>query len=282
MNIQELISQLQDSDKVKRITAAEKLGESLSAEAIEPLILSLDDKDSEVRYAVLKSISKFEDERIPSVFMKALKDKTWYVRCEAAIELEQILNENSPSVLEFLYVNDPEKLSKLSTAFALVNLNRDGEKKYQKFILSQLSDEDKSIRIHAAMMLGDLKEPGILGQVQKVFQEQDDEAQSAIILSMSNYHTSDVEDWLLDLLKHRKSSVRSTVAKVLEGFDSDKVVSQLIEALNDEHKDVRSSSAITLGNLQKEEAIQALIEKLKDPNDDVVYYSKEALGKIGI
>ncbi len=284
MDIGKLIEDLKNPDIMTRMHAAEKLGKSNSIGVLEPLISSLTDSNSEVRYAVVKSLGNFKDKRVLNLLIKSLKDLAWYVRVEAGVILEKVLRDkNQSSILEFLFQNDPHKLSKLYSAFGLIMLTKDSEKKCLKFILSLLNDDDKNVRINAAAILGDIDDYTVVDTLFLSFDdEEDDEVKEAMLYALSNYPIKKVELWLIKNLRNTKSSIRSIIVQVLGNFKSETSVPKLIEMLNDDDSYVRSCAAIALGNIGKDVAIQPLIERLKDPDNDVVYYSKEALGKIGI
>ena len=282
MNIEQFIKDLKSHDKLIRMQAAENLGLTGSKQAIEPLIHALNDVDSEVRYAVVKSLSHFSDERISNILLNLLKDSAWYVRSLVALTLERNLKDNSQSLLEFLFQNDPNQLSKIYAAFSLVILDKDPEKNYLKFILKKINDDNKTIQLQAINMLGEVNNESVIDILIKHFEKLDNEGKEATIYTLSQYKNEKVEKWLLTHLKVQDALIRVTVAKVLEGFKSAEVIEKLIESLNDESSLVRSAIAITLGNIGDEIAIQPLIERLKDSDQDVVYYSKEALNKIGI
>ncbi|HEO65366.1 MAG TPA: HEAT repeat domain-containing protein [Spirochaetes bacterium] len=282
MNIDELIQDLKNPDSLKRMEAAEELGRSRENQAIQPLISSLNDTDAEVRYAVVKSLGQFEDDSITRAVMNSLKDPAWYVRAQAGVILENNIAENSQSILEFLFQNDPHKLSKLCVAFSLVTLEKDNEKTYLKFILDLLNDDDLNVRIHAATILGDLGDSSVVDTIMKSFESQNLSVKQAMIHTLSHYYSAEVEKWLSAILNEDNVELKSSVIQAYEMFASDFAVSQLILSLSDENPYIRSCAAIALGNTNNESAIQPLIERLKDPDHNVVYYSKKALGKIGI
>ncbi len=282
MNIDKLIQELKNPDSLKRMEAAEKLGQLSPNQAIESLISSLTDTNPEVRFAVIKSLGQFEDENITRAIMNSLKDPAWYVRAQAGIVLENSIPETSQSILEFLFQNDPHKLSKLCVAFGLVTLEKDNEKTYLGFILDLLNDDELNVRIHAATLLGEIGDSSVADTIMKQFDFQDLSVKQAMIQTLSHYYNAKIEKWLAPILNDDNIELKCSVIQAYEQFASDFAVSQLLVSINDENPYIRSCAAIALGNIANERAIQPLIEKLKDPDHNVVYYSKKALGKIGI
>ncbi len=283
MNLDKLIKELKAPEPIKRMQAAEKLGKLNYPPVVDYLIDSVNDENPEVRYYVINALKRFKDKRVPAVIAQLLKDPIWYVRIKSGLILEDNLKkENKSSILEFLYKNDNNKLSKLYSAFAIITMNKDYDKKYADFILSLLKNNDINIRINAVSVLGSIKDYNCLDQLILLFNEQDDQVKEAIVYAMSNYTCEKVELWLYSLLKYKNHRIRSATVKVLGGYKKKSTVSKLITALNDENSYIRSEAAVALGNLGSKKAIQPLVKKLNDKDKNVVYYTKKALEKIGI
>ncbi|MDH4130132.1 MAG: HEAT repeat domain-containing protein [Spirochaetota bacterium] len=282
MNIEKFIKDLKDPESSKRMQAAENLGKIEQKEAIDPLISSINDTNGEVRYAIVKALDHYNGDRISNILLQLLKDNEWYVRFQSGLILEKKLNGKNLSILEFLYNNDPHKLSKLCAASALIALDQDPEKKYFKFILNLLNDDDNAIRIQAVNFLSEIGDQSSVEKIIEEFNNQNKEVKLIMISILSKFQNNKIENWLIGLIDNADPDFKEMIIKGLGNFNSDLAVSQLIKLLDDDNSYIKSLSAITLGNLGNSLAIEPLIKKLDDPDQDVVFYSKEALSKIGI
>ena len=85
--LQHLIESLNDHDTEVRIAAAGALGKIGDKKAINPLMQRLNDPDEteNVRIAVLRSLGSFDDPRIIDVNIKMLQDKSPYVKWYAVL-----------------------------------------------------------------------------------------------------------------------------------------------------------------------------------------------------
>ena len=290
MKYKQAIEDLQNSDKIRRMEAAEYLGNMGTDETLNHLLNALGDKDSEVRYMVVKGISHFNNNRVLRELMKSLKDPVWYVRTLAGIELEKKLGKESESILEFFIENDPSKLSKLFSIYALLMLNPSKSKDYIGTILNYLRDSEEEIKVQSLMILGDIGRlddklsSDLLKELLKALKDKRSNVKKAAIKALLKLKTDGVKNYLLKMIKEEKNEeVKGLLIRSLEFFGREEIDELLIRCLEDKSEHVQASAIVVLGNLYSEKGMHALIKKLKkEKNKNIRIYMEDALKKIGI
>jgi len=87
---EELTVQLGSTDWVKRVSAAQRLGECKDSRAVEPLTARLGDRDQDVRRAACEALRKLGDARSVEPLIAQLGDKGSQVRQAACEALERL------------------------------------------------------------------------------------------------------------------------------------------------------------------------------------------------
>ena len=103
---------------------------------------------------------------------------------------------------------------------------------------------------------------------------------AAEVISNIYYQFKDIEDKLVESVKGKDRTVRSSIADVFGVIGDRKGVEMLISMLKDVDIYVRERAVKALGNIGSEEAVEPLIESLKG-QESVTRRAVEALGKIG-
>ena len=191
---------------------------------VEGLIKALKDKDYLIRKEAARALKKVGDERAVDSLIDSLRYKSWH---------------SDYVVLNSVRENSAEALGKIGDPRAVPYL-----------IQSMQDDPDEEVRLKAAWALGEIGDP---------------EAVDALIISLED------ESW----------SVRRTAANALGMIGDHRAVPSLINALEDSDWHVRKYAAVSLGKMQDERAIPILLEAMDDEDADVRWKAMLALGKLG-
>jgi HEAT repeat protein len=112
----ELVKALNNIDPIIRCKAAIALGNIKNNEAIEGLLIALQDKDPNVRWRVVKSLGEMEMDknRVTGGLIGALLDENYKVRVNAAMSLEKICSASSLSCIWEAWGKKPEWFLKVT------------------------------------------------------------------------------------------------------------------------------------------------------------------------
>ncbi|GJJ67714.1 bilin biosynthesis protein [Entomortierella parvispora] len=259
--IQSLIATLKDDDSEVKSSAASALGKqsSLPESAIQTLIATLKDDDSGVRSSAASALGKqslLPESAIQSL-IATLKDYNWSIRSSAAEVLSKLssLPESAIQSLITMLEDDDEDVRD-SAAEVFGKRSSLPESAIQSLITS-LKDDYCGVRFSAAEALGkqsSLPEPAILS--------------------------------LAATLKDDDENVRSSAAEALGNQSSlpESAVQSLVTSLKDDDWDVVSSAAFALDKQSSlpESAFQSLVTALKDDDKNVRSSAAEALGNVSL
>jgi HEAT repeat protein len=173
-DIPALIKALRYNDFEVQTNAAQALG-SLGIEGINEIILTLKDKDRDIRLGLIEALSMIRDQRAVPPLVGLLNDKSSEVRWETAIALGEIGGLDAISPLKNA-LSDPDKYVRYGAASALSKLGwipvSDEEKAFYYVGMQEwqsvkdcgpaaisalslvLHDQDSSVRIEAIGVLG--------------------------------------------------------------------------------------------------------------------------------
>lgn len=221
---------------------------------VEGLIRALKDKDYLTRKEAARALKRVGDERAVNALIESLRYKSWHsdyvilstVRENSAEALGKIMDTRAIPALIQAMEDDPDEEVRLKAALALGEL---GDEKAVDALITALEDSNWSVRRTAANALGRIG---------------DDRAVPYLIKTLED------KDW----------HVRKYAAVSLGKMRDKKAIPVLLEAMDDEDADVRWKAMLALGNLG-ESAVPPLIKTLKHKNWRVRAKSAEVLGKIG-
>jgi len=265
-----LIAALKDKrmDRYVHEAAAEALGKSGDARAIEPLIAALKDEDTDVRRYATKSLGEIG---IPAVelLIAALKDEDRVVRRGAVKTLGELKDARAVEPL-IAVLKDKNKYVREAAAEALGNLM---DARAVEPLIGALKDKDADVCRKAAETLDKIGwKPGQneAGAAYWIGKRDWEECIRIGVLAIEP---------LIAVLKDRDWCVRKAATEALGKIGDARAIESLLAALKDEDENVRIKAAEALGNIGDARAVEPLIAALK--NQDVREVATEALGKIG-
>jgi HEAT repeat protein len=239
-----LLNELQDSDSLVRLRAAEALSKLGGETVVLALPKALKHQDFSSRGIMIEALCKWDREAAIPELLKALEHQRSIVRsrvaealgilkCEVAIpELLKVLEDQDPSVRE----SAAKALGKLGSETAIPGL------------LKALEDQDSCVRLNVAEALGRLGSKAAVPE-------------------------------LLKALKDRNYEVRRTAAFVLGNLGNEAAIPVLIEALVNQDS---YYAAEVLGNLGSEAVIPSLLNIIERYQDyEVRECAAKVLVKLG-
>lgn len=269
--------------------------------SIEPLIRTANDKNSDIRYYSILTLSRLKNIRALETFLEALKDQDLRIREQAAKILfeMQIKDERSiEPLIMMLKENDLYKYNeiyKFEEGIAEKLLKLIG-KPAHKPLIKALNSDYLIIRKNAAKILGDLNISSgneILALLKKFNIEEFCTSNNITNLQINNMQyyihmfgllkdSLAVKDLILALkcMSIQKNyELMEAVVDALSNIGKP-AVDNLIEILKDKDGIVRLYAAEILGNINDIRAVEPLIFSLDDQYNDVMSNVAEAIRKI--
>lgn len=148
-DVRGLIGALEHSDEMIRRRAAEALGQLESPEALEPLIVALNDPIPNVRAEATYSLGKLGDSRAKDPLVTVLNDKDKLVRRAAAISLGKLRDHRAVAYLISLLNEEDEQ--------AVFLLGESGELVATSSLIGLLQSKKYEVCAVAAEALGKLR-----------------------------------------------------------------------------------------------------------------------------
>lgn len=224
-----------ETDAIHRLRMIRALAELSEPGALLVLLQCADDRDEDVRQAVVGILGHYDDSLAHDAVEKALSDPSENVRIEAVFALgrqggravviqlvRQMQTENSEKVRETVLC----KLAKLDYSAA------------ESFLRKDLRSENKETRLRAAVLLAEQNDPL---------------ARDILWLSMD-----DADEW-----------ARALAVYGLGRLGDNTALAKLVDALQDSDPDVRVAAAESLGQLGDPMALPALRAALYDVYPEV-------------
>ena len=215
------LRKLKSEDKWTRKRAAEKLGKSGNAKAVEPLINLLNDRDSDVRREAAYALKVLGYEPIDPLqqVLLFIASRDW----SNVVKLGAVAVEPLIATLK----DDSDSFVKSKVAEALAEI---GDARAIELLVITLQEYwDWSVRCKAAEALGKIGDEGTV-------------------------------DPLIIELKDKDANVRKAAVKALGKIGNERAVKPLIAALKDWDLDVRVEATEALGKIGTPEAKHALLE----------------------
>ncbi len=296
-----LIPLLQDADSNVRFAASDSLGKlfwfpetdedkanfcvahhewdkcvALGEPALKPLLIALEDKDTEIRAKASNALMLMEwqpaDEKEAGKLCAAQHD---WKKCielgEPAIEPVAYELSHSKSHIKVAAANTLGKIAKPDVIPALANA---------------LQDEDQEVRVEAVKALGKIKTPQSLNALIAAL----DNSNRLVRVEAANVLESEVEafrnledehtlDALINALNDNNRNVRKIAARMLGKFKDSRATIPLIKALEDREFEVREEASLALKNIKDPQAIEPLVQALKSNNPEVRAHVVTTLGE---
>ncbi len=289
-----LIQDLESSSHETRLDTVSELGE-IGEPAADALIKKLGAKDSkpgDMNNYIILALLETGDERAADVLIRSLdkgeelfgqNETEKYEGGEISEEMLQAVEAKVETLRKYLadslddeYGTEADALvqalnSKEQDADIYVNIalseysgEETGDKNETERLVHALKSGKGSIRIAAALALGELEEKSAVEPMLQILTRDYPLQRSSAALSLGMIGDERAVETLLKELKADKDkNVRSGSALALGKIGEERAVSLLIQRLGDKKADVRGSAALSLGMIGDETAVEPLIEVLE-------------------
>ena len=256
-NINELVTQLQDSSPDVRSGAVEALAKSGGLEAVALLITALQDESELVRGRALQGLKDIGPPAVPLLIV-ALKNPDPQIRRKASCVIDNIGYE----------LKDIEDFRAVEP------------------LIDALKDSTSVVRSHSVAALGKIGGPQAFPAVISALKTE--AVRSALDIGVcyraieaTHRLGETAAGVLIPALKHPDKAIRRKTATLLGKTGEAGAVDLLIGALKDKHPRVRSRAAHALGRIGNPAAVEPLTVALKDTAPNVRINALHALGKFG-
>ena len=251
--VDKLINQLKSDNPEVRKEAAEGLthikGHIKAASAVEPLIATLKDKDSGIRYNAAHALGKIGDNRaVGPLIAVLLKDIDGSVRASAAEALGHIGDKGAVEPL-ILALKDTSEGVRYSVAHALGML---GDKRAVDPLIVALNDSCTYVRWNAAEALGKIRDKKAAEPLIAALKDANPDVRRLAANALSELGEENAVEVFIVALKNENSDVRREAIRALEAIGDGRAIEPLIAALMDKDEGVRIVSADALRELTGE------------------------------
>jgi HEAT repeat protein len=266
---------------VPKLFKVDLLGITRSEEAINELIINLEDENKDVRRNVVRAFGKIGSKQAIPSLKKSLKDVK-IVYNSATWALQKIAPEQAIQ-------NIPKKSEKYNTDAdlykkAVESLDNPNLKPTIQKILEDLKNCDHKIRIKAVKELGNIHSQEAIDILSITLENHDKYVRKNVVESLGNIGLESSVPYLLQALNDKDNEVRRSVPEALSKTGLQEVIPVLIKALTDDDRCIRRGAATALGNIGNifpEKIILVLLKALEEDHDTLVRKNAaEALGKI--
>ncbi|MFC1854914.1 HEAT repeat domain-containing protein [Thermodesulfobacteriota bacterium] len=211
------------TERVTLLFAAQNWEElaKMGKNALDPLVVHLDDKTSKVRVNVIETLGRIGHEAAIKPLKLALEDKHSHIRKEVVIALYRI-----------------------------------GGKEVLKIIISALEDESSEVRSAAIESLGKMKDPIAIDALIEAMKDKDEVLKVSALDSLETLGALAI-DPLITALENKDWSIRNSAVILLGKLDDPKIIQHLVKRLKDEDWVIRKEAAETLKRKSWEAVDQA-------------------------
>lgn len=231
-----------DSHQVNRLEAAQALGESSDARAVEPLIDALGDKEnqSNVIVAIERALGQLQANESVSFLCEIMRDtgNASTVRSSAAEALGDIKDGKAVADLLFIVDNDSSPDVVSSAVLALAKINDSTATEHLIAVFDR--DVPDEVIMDAGGAIVEIKDPE---KVDMLIEEMQTEETPVNARATAAYTLGEIGDTkatedLIDILGDNSapSNVRINAAEALGKIGGARAVDQLCESLDDERK----------------------------------------------
>jgi HEAT repeat protein len=302
------LEMLRSPDVNERLVAVKTLQHLGEEEAIDGLIIALDDESTAVQKIAVSALWEIANPVAVPALLKSLTSPDAEIRSEAFSALgELVSNEHLLLLLDALHqedvnlqlnvlillrkIHDSQSLRAVLSFFdskypqlreaAVTTLSYLNQVKICPPALLLMADSDDSVRRATALTLGHLADDNVVDLLsQHLINDTDWQVRRNAAKSLAIHADAKALPSVAIALKDEHWQVRKFALQVLQKIPNIKYLPKVIEALTDEYSDVRKEAAIALGNLGSSNALNALQQALDDPDREVCIYAERAIKKI--
>ncbi len=256
---EQYLADMTHNDAGVRYEAAQKLGASNDARAIQPLIAALPDENSKVQYAALSGLIKLNAGEA------------------AAPILDMLLNDLNNRVWGLLKLNIGMRLRS-----GLLDMMPHGDERMTGFILAALENDalDEHQRALLIRLLGRTATPEMAAFLIDVLLHGSPTIQGAAAEALGYIGSEEGVNPLLLFLNDNRDELREIAVEALGRIGHARAFEPVLARLQDANEWVRRAAVVALGDLGDRRAIEPLSEALQDENDVVQDAAFEALKKL--
>ena len=276
--IEECILALKDKKWIVRKTAAELLGELKDIRAVTPLIESMNDPKSDVRYASLEALKKI----IFTYFKTSQTNKAHNENFEQHDILSRSFKETTlQNLIEQLIEALKNKVEDEFIRIGIIKILKEINAVNVKDLLIELLLKDKSslVRSEAALTLGKLKDNRALKTLIEATKYK--EIRASVAEALGEFKNVNALETLLNLLNDKSAIVRKKTVEAIVKIRDIRALEYLINCLTDNDLDVRNTAEDALLSFKDKNAITIFIKKLNEPNHYIREVLVRALANIG-
>ena len=239
------------------------IDELISDDMLPQLAKYADSDDVNVRYHVIKTLGKIDNERVRNILLQKLDDSSKLVR-QAAVEGLGNLTVPVPSELLCKALRDSD-MNVQHTAIDALTKSKDT--KLIRNLVDILQDESEYIRRAAVEVLNVVCDPESIKDLLNAMRDTDWWVKVRAADALGSIGGDKVVDAVLELLSDEDEFLRRTAVEILNSIKDGRAFGHLVKALNDEDWWVRERAADALSNLGDARAVTPLLQMMKDKPD---------------
>ncbi len=251
-----------------------------SSQALQTILLALNDPDPRVRGRAAQLLSKYRRKRVVSELLRHLDDEDLLVRRRVAITLGSMGNTSTELLLRVL--KNPETHRNM-LAYAAMALGYTMSKRAVDELILLLESPLSDVRAGAAEGLAVLASERAVVPLIRILKDESPEVRKRVVHALGRIGDPTAIPALLEALKDADAGVRwrvvYTLGEMRRLHDQD-VFEGFIQALGDPDWNVRRIAVIELRH-EEDRAVDPLIRALKDANSSVRRYAAFGLGRSG-
>jgi len=288
-----LLPSFSSNDWRTRAHAAEVIGSTNNARAVQPLIQLLDDKHGVVRYYATRGLVRLGVLAVPEL-VGALRSSDKDKRYGASQALREIGSVAVDPLIEI--VNDPMSTSRGDAAIVLGHI---GEPCAIPALIKALNDTRPEVKQYVAQGLGLLGYPAVRPLVNALTRQAEETAvleqqkkgllgrigqkMTSPVAGVSGTLKGALTGGLKGFLAEAAVDNRAYMAYALGNISDPRAAKALIDVLGDNGNTlpVRMAAADALGNIKSPESASALSAGYTDPSNELALHCAMALGHIG-
>jgi len=250
-----LAEQLQSDsiDSNIKIRVVETMAAIKDEDAVKPLSDALQDGSESVRLAAVKALGRIKSAGIIPALMLALDNSSQQVREEASVVLQKELD----------------------------SVGKAGGSKVLNPIISALGDNNRNVRVVAARLLGEMKNPKATIPLIQALEDPEADVREAAAEALKKIKDPKAIAPLVHALKSNNAHVREYVVKTLGAFQDHRAIEPMMDVINDKDPKVRTAVVEVLGDAKDPRSADLLVKALSDFDEGVREKTAESLGKIG-
>lgn len=286
-SIEELREKLKSKKAGDRRKAARELGDTLSREAIPPLLGAVGDKDPEVRRAVVKSLGLIRDPSAVTMLLNVLEDRVPEVRREAVIALVNLYTEKDAG---FFLTREAKRLYARLNPFSgpvagddtVVEPDVTVAPAVIDGIAARLRDSNREVRFYAANALGVLRGQAAIPKMVEGMNGAEPNLQVAILRSFYKIRDRSVAGEVQPYLLNTNKKVRNEAILTLGLFKSLEALPQ-IQTLYDQNpgRDVRLNCLEAMALIGDAGSLPVFRRHLSDGGPKYRQFAAEGIGRAG-